>query len=423
MAEISFWILVILCIAMLGHGFLVLGRYYEFPFMAAGIFLGFILPQIPGLIESPSIPTVPLNKTLLFSVACLAMCWIGWGAGISRRPNCIDNFSEKRLLVVAAGFSLIGSYFFYKFGHLSDEERLRGFLSGTAVAYLFFARLLTYGLAIALLCCACRPSKAALVIIAFGSAVYLERIVIAGRRGEAAEFAFLIALAFWFHKRWAAPRLLVAMALAFSIVGLLGAADYRQATYYNGDPDWSRVMEIDLSAKWDELQREGGPEMTNAVMAVDYTEKNMTFRYSLDTWNRLVFAYVPAQIFGSSFKESLTIYIPPMFERGYEPMAGSTYTGMADAFASFWYFGCLKFGLIAWVLGRIYASALHGNTGMQILYMLSVLPGMLSITHFTDEILIGWVHTAAFLIPALYFARLGPPVPLIRLVQSGPRAA
>jgi hypothetical protein len=423
MAEIYFWILVVLCVVMLGHGFLALGRYYEFPFLAAGIFLGFILPQIPGLIESPSIPVVPLIKTILFSTACLAMCWIGWRSGVTRKVNRIDIFCEKRLLVIAASFSLTGSYFFYKFGHLPDEERLRGFLTGTAVAYLFFARLLTYGLAIALLCCAYRPSKTSLAIIAFGAAVYLERIIIAGRRGEAAEIIFLVALAFWFHRRWAAPRLLVALALAFSIVGLLGVADYRQATYYNGDPDWSRVMEIDLAAKWDDLQRQGGPEMMNAIMAIDYTEKNMTFRYSLDTWNRLVFSYVPGQIFGNSFKESLTIYIPPMFERGYEPMAGSTYTGMADAFASFWYFGCLKFGLIAWLLGRIYASALQGSTGMQILYMLSVVPGMLSITHFTDEILIAWIHTAAFLIPALYFARVDPSMPLAQPIYLASRQA
>ena len=54
--------------------------------------------------------------------------------------------------------------------------------------------------------------------------------------------------------------------------------------------------------------------------------------------------------------------------------------GMMDAFASFWYFGCLKFALIAAILGFIYKAAMRGNTTMQLLYMLSVMPSMLRTT-------------------------------------------
>ena len=78
----------------------------------------------------------------------------------------------------------------------------------------------------------------------------------------------------------------------------------------------------------------------------------------------MVFNFVPAQLFGSEFKSSLEI---PLNERqfsvDYESdwVLGSTNTGMADAFASFWYFGALKFFVIAYLLGRIYRAAAAGN--------------------------------------------------------------
>jgi hypothetical protein len=79
---------------------------------------------------------------------------------------------------------------------------------------------------------------------------------------------------------------------------------------------------------------------------------------------------------------------------------------MMDAFASFSYFGCLKFALVALLLAGIYSCAMQGNTAMQLLYMLSAIPGMLVVTHFTNEIAIAWVHTALFMIPVLLIARI-----------------
>jgi hypothetical protein len=404
MAWTSVTLLTMLCFAMLIHGLLVKGRFYQYPFLAAGIFLSFILPQLPGLANSRFIPEAALIKTIIFSCLCLGMCAIGWSYGTRAKASADPVFSEQRLLKAAGMLSLIGAYFFYKFGHLPDDVRLVGQLSGLPVAYLFFAKLLTYGFAIAILCFARNQSKLALSILLFDAFFYLERIVIAGRRGDAAEFCLLITLAFWFQKRWAVPRVAVIGGLAFSIVGMLTAAEYRQATYYGATRDWSAVANIDIAKNWDLLMEQGGPEMTNAMVAIENVDQNMTLDFGTEHWNDLVFTFVPAQLVGTNFKRSLRIDLDSAYGRHYTPGIGETSTGMTDAFASFWYFGCLKFFLVAFIMGKLYASSMNGNTLTQIIYMLSAVPSMLVITHFTNEIVIAWVHIAAFVGPAMYYA-------------------
>ena len=407
MSWLLIFILMALCLGMLVHGLWVPGRFYKFPFLAAGIFLTFVLPQLPGLANSRFLSESALIKTVIFSCFCLAMCGIGWSFGEHVKTRKTHIFSEQRLLYAAAFLSLVGAYFFLKFGRLPDEERLRGILTGTAVAYLFFAKLLTYGLALALICYARRSSMFALSIILFDSLFYLDRIVIAGRRGEMAEFCLLIALAFWFQKRWNVPRIAVVAGLALSIVGLLGAGEYREATYYSQTKDWGAVANIDLAKNWHNLMEQGGAEMTNALVSIEQVDETMQLDFGIEHWNSIIFAYVPAQLVGRELKRALYIDLESIYGKFYFPSIGSTSTGMADSFASFWYFGCLKFFLLAYLLGRLYKSALAGNTASMAIYMLSVVPAMLAITHFTNEIVIAWIHMLIFLGPALYYARLG----------------
>jgi hypothetical protein len=411
------------CLAFLAIGFWTRGGFYAYPFLAAGMFATFVLPQIPGLAADKFIPAGYMERAVFFSLLCLLMCGAGWWLGTRTKAKWDWIFSEQRLLHYAALLSVVGAYFFHKFGELSDAERLVGFLSGAAVSYLFFARLLTYGLAIALLCFARRPSRLALAIIAFDCLFYFDRIVIAGRRGDAAEFFLMIALALWFQKRWPVPRWTGALGLVFALVGLLGAGDYRAATYYSGAPDWTAVSKIDLAANWNTLISQGGPEVRNLAFSMAYVESHEAYDYGADHWNTLVNSYVPAQLVGTALKQSLFLPVPPVYQPGYVPSPGTTQTGMMDAFISYWYFGALKFALIAALMGYIYTLAMRGNSAMQLLYMLSVMPSMLAITHFTNEVLVAWVHIFGFILPGLFYAKVRPPrtrmMPAARPLPAG----
>jgi hypothetical protein len=401
-----FLLLIVICLGLIAAGLVKPANVYCYPFCAAAIYLTFIIPQIPGLINNITVPDDALASTLVVGCLCLLMCPIGWAVGTQARDRRVHYYSEKRALQVALALSLIGGYFFYKFGELPDEQRLSGLLSGTSVAYLFFAHLLTYGFAIAVICAVNRCSALALFIVCFDASFYLYRIVFAGVRHEAAEFFLAIALAFWFKHRWVVPRSVVLFGLVFTLAGLLGAREYRQAMWY-GETDRSAVQNIDVKKNLDDLLKDGGPEMRNAVNVIKRTEETQNFEFGLPVWNVIVFTFVPAQIVGHKFKDSLMIPLPPTFDRGYEPTLGSTYTGLADTFTSFWYFGCVKFFLLAAAMGWIYRRAMQGDEKMQILYLLSVVPSVTAITHFTNEIVIAWVNLAAFLVPVYYYVKIG----------------
>jgi hypothetical protein len=82
---------------------------------------------------------------------------------------------------------------------------------------------------------------------------------------------------------------------------------------------------------------------------------------------------------------------------------------MADAFGSFWYLGASKFFIIAYLLSRCYRAAVAGNTVYRLLYMLTLTPAMLTITHHTQWVLSTWVHMAILLLPFLVLAKVSIP--------------
>ena len=335
--------LAVVCLALIVQGMRAPGKIYEFPFLAGATFFGFVLPQMPALANDPFLPPDAFTKTALFTILCAAMCGIGWSAARGPFQGPYWTFDERRLLGVSAFLSLSGAFFFYKISQLPEEMRLASLMTGLPVAYLFFAALLTYGFAIAVFCFARQRSRAALAIAAFNSLFYLNAIVFSGRRQVTIEFVLVIALAAWFSRGVAAPRALALTAVLAGSLALVSTGAYREIAGEETGPSWSKVSTIDVLGNFEELLELGGPEMRNAVLRIHAADRSMAFDYGMFHWNALVSNYVPAQLAGREFKESLLIPFEGQVDFGIRSPTGSTETGMADAFASFWYFGALKF--------------------------------------------------------------------------------
>jgi hypothetical protein len=153
--------------------------------------------------------------------------------------------------------------------------------------------------------------------------------------------------------------------------------------------------------------QEGGSELENAVYEIAATEEAGSFDYGIFHWNELVFNYVPAQLFGDEFKQSLLIPIEiadSYTSFGHLSPTGSTPTGLVDCFRSFGYFGCLKFFFIALILRKLYSAAKQGHLVARVAYMLIITSALHTITHHTQWFISPWVHMGIFLLPALYFA-------------------
>lgn len=400
-------VLVLVVFCLLGVGMVRRVNLYQFPFLTGVITFAFLLPQVPALADDPFLPENAFAKTVAFTILCLLMCWLGYTSRAKPFSFFRHDFSEKRLLVVAFLLSILGAYFYYKLSRLSTEITVGVQMTGVPVVYVFFSRLLCYGLAVAVLCFARRMSFVALAIIAFDLVFYLDRIVVTGKRAETVELCFIFLLAFWFHRGWRLSRVLTLAGLLLGTVGMASMGDYRNITRANAAPIWSDVANIDVVGNVNQVLRDGGPEMRNAVLRINDADSTLDFDYGKFHWNRLIFNYVPAQLLGSGFKSALMLPMP-IPARDYDPLTGTTETGMADAFQSFWYFGALKFLLLSYLMHRIWVSANAGEASAQVVYMLSIVPAMHAISHQTDWVVMAWVHMLIFLVPFLAFARVAP---------------
>ncbi len=412
-------ILTIICIALLAWGMNRKDGVYQFPFLAGATFLSFVLPQMIGLQFDLDLPEGGLEKAFVMTILCVSMCYLGYSWKPAPLRSFNWDFDDQKLMQASVMLTLIGAYFFFEISRLPEEMTSASMWSGVTVAYLFFAQILTYGFAIAVLLYFRTRSLSALVVALFGSLFYLDRIVIAGRRGVALEFIFILVMGWWFGRKRILPKSMVFSAIVLGTLGLYSTGDYRSIAQEEDGLHWSNLRTIPFVENLHRLVTQGGEEMRNVVYTIEGIDRTGDFDLGLFHWNTLVFNYVPAQIVGVDFKNSLMVETRNVSEDvfGFQATNGSTTTGMVDAFGSFWYVGCLKFFFIAFIMRKIYSAATQGGITAQLLYMLILMPALHCITHHTQWFLTPWVHMGLFLFPALYLSRTH--VVLKRAVTKG----
>src|SRR5690606_32807172 len=126
---------------------------------------------------------------------------------------------------------------------LPDEVRLASMHSGISVIYIFFQKMLTFGLMVAVVCFVRRPSRMAGAIILFDLLLVADRIMITGKRGELTEVVLGILLALWFQRRFALPRVVLLAGVLAATVALNSAEQYRNISKDTSGMDLARVKE------------------------------------------------------------------------------------------------------------------------------------------------------------------------------------
>lgn len=400
------------CLAMTAWGMSRRGRIYEFPFLAGVTWAGFVLPQLVGLRNDAFLPPGALAKTCLMVALCAAMGVAGYASVEKPFAAPAWAFSRKALLKLGLGFSLFGGYFFYLISRLPEEMTSGSSQwSGLPVAYLFFAHILTYGFAIAVFCLASRHSPAALGLSLFGAGFYLDRIVLAGRRGDTLDFTFILLMAWWFGKGKIMPRFLMLAAVLGGTLMLHSTGDYRGRVMGEKKMSLDSLREIPFVENLGRILREGGEELRSAVYEIHAADYHGRYDYGAFHWNGLVFNYVPQQLVGKGLKEGLMLKSGgpgDTSEFGFTAIPGATATGATDSFLSFWYFGCLKFFLIGYFMKRLYLTARRGWYFHQLVYALILASSLHTITHHTQWFVTPWVHYLLFLVPALWILRDRP---------------
>jgi hypothetical protein len=388
----------------------------QYPFLIAMVFVGWVFPQLIGLIGDSFLPEGALDKTIFMSIACLCAACFGYFLNKSPLKSFDWSFDRKRLVQACIALSLIGAYFYYQVGQYAAEtiELHGGAWSGPITIFFFLSRLLTIGLVIALLLHFHRPSLTTFALVAFNVSVYLERIVIRGRRAAMVELGLIVLMAFWFHRRWLPSRFLIVGLMVVGALLVNSIGEYRHTMMGENHFEWSgaglsEVLDIDFIGNMTRIaDGEEGYELSNAAINIEAADLSQEFDFGLSLWNIVVHSLIPGQIIGQEFKQLLMIdLVDPAFTVfRYTPNLGTTYTGMSDAFLSFWYFGAIKFLIIGFTMGRLWMGAVAGNKVSQMIIMLCVSPSLHAVTHSTHLYFVTFLELGILLLPPLVYARV-----------------
>lgn len=410
-------LLAVECALILAWGFKQRERYLQFPILAAAVFLGWLMPQFLGLANFYGLPPGALDKTLVMAIFCLGAAHLGYLQNKQTAKLFPWTFNRRRLLQGGAFLSGLGAFFFFKVNQLAAEANATtgGAWSGIITIYDFFAYMLTVGFAIALILHLRRPSLGTLLTLGFGLLFYIERIIIAGRRAAAVELFLMALFALWFNRRWAPPRSAIVSAFIVGALVINSAGDYRRTMIGEDRTSWSgagieAILSIDYMGNLVRIAEgnAGGEEVRNAVLTIEATDRRLSFDFGFSLWNAFLHNYIPAQLVGKDLKTALTIDIENQayMEFGHTPWYGTTFTGLADSFSSFWFFGAIKFFLIGYILSRWYRAANEGSFVAQLVVMLTMGAALHAITHTTHHFFLIFIKLAAFTLPVLVYARV-----------------
>jgi hypothetical protein len=380
-----------------------------------GIFVSFILPQAIALSNNPgAVSQQALERVLLMSCLCAAMCWLGYQLPPS--PSFLKKLDisvdSKKLFRGGLFFVLIGYASAFLVSQLPEAARQESTLSGIITIYAFFGSLIYPGFTILLLSSLQRPNLAKIIITACAAALPLQTIIFYGRREATATFILTIGLSLYYFRRYVPPRWLALTLIVIALVAIPLTGAYRGIAKTG---DWSQLLELRPGENLKVLVEKGKTlELRNAALLMDAAVQTGQYGYGTDYWNSLVFRFVPAQLIGRDFKNALQIKLSKSKQDlqdlyNYTAHTGTTTTGIGDSFVQFDYLGCLFFLILSYLFKSLWSSAIYKNsTVSQIFYVSLVAPALISVTHGTVRFFPDLLFRLIFIGSVIIYSRSMP---------------
>lgn len=278
----------------------------------------------------------------------------------------LSQVSRKRLRNTAAASTLVAVSADTLLGVMAPGaagDEISGNWTGPITIVYAFANLKTASLFLALAYFFKRPSWLSILLVMVNAYLFLPAMLIHFRRRAIVEFVIILLCALFFFRKFVPSRLLSITIGAALVLATFSAGDIR-SQLRDGTNIMVALGSVDLASNVPINNPRQAPEVRNAL-AYAYAASNISgFSLGGETWNRLVFQWVPAQIVGSELKQAIMV---PGFERysWQAPFAerriGTTPTAIGEAFLEFGYFGWIFFFLTSLALGIWLKRALRGS--------------------------------------------------------------
>ncbi|MGL5033788.1 MAG: hypothetical protein ACRC6M_08305, partial [Microcystaceae cyanobacterium] len=398
--------------AIVGWSLIYVERLYQYPFFMASIFLAFILPQAIALVNNPYYMTpTALERVLLYSALCVAMCWLGYQIKPDRQWLQFFNtpISEKKLF--NAGIVLLGIGYLCRFLLARTEIQTTkvGTWTGTATILDFFGGVIFIAFPIFLIHALKNPIFTNFTVAAIAALPILETILVSGRRQNTMTFIIAIGLSLFFVKRYIPPRwfMVTIIGIGAYIIPTVGRLRGRFWDLIIAG-DWQGILN-NSQVSLDQITEGKILELRNAALLMDASVNANEYTYGANFWNGIIFGYVPGQLVGYNVKQALQMNLPGFNLKtlyGYDLPTGTTVTGIGDSFVAFGYFGCLLFAAIAFLFRNLWTSSFYNQSLISSLFYLSLVDSaMIGVTHGLSRFLNELIFKSIVIFLLLQFCR------------------
>ena len=416
MVEIYRNFLVIICAGLLIWGLIRIERIYQYPFFMGAIFMSFLVPQAYALVDNPGLLSQEaLERVLLMSCLCAAACWIGYQGKPNLRWLTTLNVDIDTNKLLKASFVLmfIGYFFSIKINNMKDSNTIEvasnSNWTGVATIYFFFSQVTYIAFSIFLLEMLKKPSIQNIIFTLFAGWFPLQT-VLAGRRQPTMTFLIIVGLCFCLIRRYIPPRWFIILAI-FLMTILIPTLGAMRETFWENLFNGQWQVLFSTTQKAVETQKEGDIlELRNAAFSIAAAARTNSYGLGAGWWDAIIFQFVPGQILGVGFKQSLqfnlgggdifTLY-------GYSFSNGTTVTGVGDSFVEFGYLGCLSFAVIGFLFKNLWISAYYQKSIFSsLLYMGLISPAMLGLTHGIGRFWQEFIFQIGVISLVIYYAKV-----------------
>lgn len=365
---------------------------------------GFIGPQLTEcyFIVRPDI----LAPTVFYIALCMLMLLAGCSFRLKGKPvqNPLKSiFDEQYLALYSICFIVLATIGLIKLWG-SDTSSSSQF-SGKDVAYNFLFTTYRYALIFSSVGYFKTRKRIYKILVSISILFFLDRIFIAGRRTDLVYLAIGLGIPYIYYTKAKLKLILIVPIILFAFEALSLLVAVRTATL-NGAGFGSifagntlpSIAEIQAAKKKVDNYDVHSPEMQACIYGMRTVMRNDSYDYGAGYWNALIQDFVPAQIVGSEFKQSLKIPTKSDSIVGYKILKGSTMTGFYDSFKAFGYLGCLVFFIIGWFMSTLYRKAMNGDTFNMIFYLCILVDALHAVTHRTTLFVSGIITFIIFLL-------------------------
>lgn len=355
----------------------------QFPCLAGLTVLYQIALPLASLNTQPGeVSTRSLARFSVMAILCLLAAWAGYEWRWGSRHSSLVRFDPRRLVASALILVALGGYFTWRYSAVTPDFDLeKGGMTGIGTVYLTLAFVGRYGAILAAILFMRVKDWLLLVLVLPQLSTYYQLFLI-GRRSPTGEIMVIICLLLFFYRQWAIPFWLMLLGVFGMAVFCFNIGTIRATVEH---PLRERIEAVRAGDPLDSLTLEGMVrdrqfvEVFNAAKFMEAKEQGGHYTYGLHFWNQLVFGYVPAQIVGREFKESLRFPLTDdAQEAGFEKSTGTCETGIGEAFMAYGYFGCGLFFVLGAFMRWAWEGAMRKNILHQFVTMLCTLQAVLT---------------------------------------------